>query len=188
MGIKVTTISTTEPVTLAEVKAWCRVETSDEDALITSILIPAARAIAEQESNRYIAARTVQLALDEFPSGAIDLRASAPVTAIDWVRYIDSAGVQQTIGSSNYALDDWTLTPWLLPAYGYAWPVAREQANALVIQYQAGYGATCPAEIKLAVCKYAAWSYTHRGDSENSDEAVRQEIRNAVQSVWVPVQ
>lgn len=145
MGIKVVTIATTEPVTLAEAKLHLRLDTSDEDSLITA-QIKRAREECEHLLGRSIATRTMGLYLDDFPDGAI-LLPRGPVVSIDWLRYVDTAGALQTISSANYTIDDAQVEPWLLPAYGYEWPQSREQANAVNVQYVAGF-ASCPEVIR----------------------------------------
>ena len=69
------------------------------------------------------------------------------MTAVDWVKYVDAAGTLQTIAGANYAVDDAQVDAWLLPGYGYDWPATREQANAVQIQYQAGW-TVAPASVK----------------------------------------
>ena len=59
-----------EPVTLAELKAWCRVDTSDDDALITGLGI-AAREYVEQALGRQLVTATFDLIYDAFPEAAI---------------------------------------------------------------------------------------------------------------------
>lgn len=43
-----------EPLTLEEVKVWCRVDGDDEDALIENLVIPAARQLAETRTGAAI--------------------------------------------------------------------------------------------------------------------------------------
>lgn len=136
MGVKIVTPPATEPVTLAEAKLHLRVDTDDDDAMITR-LISAARAACEHELGRSVSPQTLLLTLDAFPSGAI-LLPRGPIISVDSVGYVDLEGVLQTIAGANYALDDTQVDAWLLPAYDYEWPDSREQANAVRVQYQAG--------------------------------------------------
>lgn len=159
MGIRITVAPTVEPVTLAEAKLHLRVDVADDDALITR-LISAAREQCEQELDRAVAPQTVQLLLDAFPAGAI-LLPKGPVTAITSVQYVDTAGATQTIGSSNYALDDAQVDAWLLPAYGYDWPATRDEANAVRVTYTAGW-ATCPAAVRQWILLAVGTMYASR--------------------------
>ena len=70
MSLQLNTPPAAEPVTLAEAKAWLRVDTGDDDdALITS-LISAARARAEWHTGRAFVTQGWTLWLDCWPSGA----------------------------------------------------------------------------------------------------------------------
>jgi len=147
MGFKVIT-PPTEPVTLAEARLHLRVTDTSEDALITS-LITAARIYCEHYTQRAIGSQTLELALDEFPDGSIELPMS-PVTAITSVKYIDEAGTEQTISSANYTLDDYSHTHWVVPAVNYVWPMPICGANVVKVRYVAG-AATTPAPVLAAM-------------------------------------
>src|SRR4051794_4197557 len=56
-----------EPVTLAEAKLHCKVDFTDDDALITS-LIAAARMVCETRLRQALVTQTWVLYLDSFPS------------------------------------------------------------------------------------------------------------------------
>ena len=92
MGYQVIT-PPTEPVTLADARLHLRVTDTAEDALI-GVWITAAREACEHYTQRSIGSQTLELRLDEFPDGAIDLPRS-PVTAITSLKYIDTNGTEQ---------------------------------------------------------------------------------------------
>lgn len=173
MAVKIITPVTEEPVTLAEAKAHLRVDDPvDAGALAAenawiSQCISAAREEAEQVLDRCVAPQTLQLLLDDFPAGEI-LLPRPPVTTIDWVRYIDPNGVEQTLSGALYSLDDAGIDHWLLPAYGSGWPATRDQANAMRVQYIAGWPRSlCPAAIKSWILLRVGTLYQHReADSE----------------------
>jgi len=146
MGIKVITPPATEPVTLAEAKLHLRVDASDEDLAITSML-KAARQDCEHVLQRTIPPTVLALFLDEWPCGDVTLPLG-PVTAIDSVRYVDpTTGTLTTWASSNYVLDDTRVDALLRPAYNVTWPAARVQFGGVQIQYQAGW-ASAPESIR----------------------------------------
>lgn len=152
---------TFEPVTLAQVKANCRIDGADEDALIGT-LISAAREMAEQITGRSLATQTWERVLDAFPCGEIELY-NPPVAAIVSVKYIDLDGVEQTLDSSLYALDSDSSPAWLLPAWGTDWPTARDSANALRVRYTAGYAeGACPQAIQHWLLAMVAHAYRNR--------------------------
>jgi uncharacterized phiE125 gp8 family phage protein len=146
MGVKVITPPTVEPVTLAEAKLHLRVDTSDEDLAITSML-KAARQDCQHVLQRTIAPTVLGLFLDEWPSGDVALPLG-PVTTIDSVRYVDpTTGTLTTWAGANYVLDDTGVDALLRPAFDVSWPRARLQFGGVQIQYQAGW-ANAPESIK----------------------------------------
>lgn len=140
MALKLITAPATEPITLAEAKLHCGVDSDDLDDLITA-LIKAARQTAEHETGRPLITQTWELALDAFPDVEIAL-GKANVTSITSLTYTDSAGDDQVIASANYSLDNAdTASCWLLPAEDYEWPTPLDTANALRVRFVCGYGA-----------------------------------------------
>jgi len=154
-----------EPICLADAKNFCRVDsdnTSDDGELLR--FIRAARLYAENATARALVQTQYLMTLDRFPfpsnydralysqdqfipigptnmpfyeQFAIRLQRS-PVVAIDAVKYVDNAGVLQTLAGDQYEADLVSLQCRLLPAFGAAWPVARYQANAVQVTFTAG--------------------------------------------------
>lgn len=144
MAYKVTTAVTVEPVTLAQAKAHLNVTHTSDDTLITA-LITSAREAAEQECGRALAPQTLEMALDAFPcdlSGAIRLE-RGPVASITSIKYTDTAGVEQTISASAYALSLYGFANEVAPTYGNYWPTPQQIPNAVRIRYVTGF-VICP--------------------------------------------
>jgi uncharacterized phiE125 gp8 family phage protein len=162
MALKLITAPTEEPLTLTEAKLQCRVDGSDEDTLLTS-LITVARQMVEQRTGRAVLTQTWELALDDFPRGAIDLL-MAPVQSITSVKYIDQDGVEQTVSSSNYALDSYGVQHQVVPGYGFRWPAARDITHAVKVRFVAGYAskADVPASLKQWMLLAIATMYKNR--------------------------
>ena len=143
--IKITD-ATVEPLTLQDAKTHLN-ETLDDagnDAYI-SALITVARQAAEERLGRTLIQTTLQRVLGGFPcSDAIRLY-RPNVLAVEWVKYIDTSGVQQTLAPSDYLLEPGSEPGLLWPAYGKGWPAHRSQPGAVLVQYQAGYGTTAAA-------------------------------------------
>lgn len=139
----------TEPVTLADAKAHLRVDGTDEDAYITS-LIGVALVAAEERLERTLVSTTWRLTLDGFPD-AIKLT-MPPIVSVQSLTYLDAAGVQQTLAPADYVLDAVSEPGYLVPAPGKAWPSTQSgRINTVTVDYTAGYGATAadvPAPIK----------------------------------------
>jgi len=132
--IETVTAPTVEPITLADAKLHLRVDGTTEDAYITA-LITAARQAADHEAQRSFAARTLRLRALSFDRLELS---RGPVNAITHVRYIDPAGVQQTVPAQSYYLDRSGLVPVVRLAVGASWPTTASRADVVEVQYTAG--------------------------------------------------
>ena len=151
MGLKLITAPTVEPVTLAEVKEQLSIPDTIQDNVINRH-IPSARRYAENYTQRSLLTQTWELALDAF-SDEIELYRQ-PVQSITSVKYIDTDGVEQTLSSPNYGLDDYSPRHWLIPAIDTEWPDTHEGSNMVKIRYVTGYGdaaSDIPDDIRQAI-------------------------------------
>lgn len=177
MGLNIVTAPTLEPITLAEAKAHCRVDTSDDDALL-GVLIQAARAKAEGMMHAAIMQRTVDQTLDAFPEAEIEIAlppacngkgwnpgaAVAAPLAVTSIGYVDTAGAAQTLLNTTYTLDTSSWPYWVLPAVDTEWPATRAQANAVTLRYTTGYDAVAkvPGDIRAWLLLTVAFLYANR--------------------------
>jgi len=166
---------TVEPVSIADMRMQCRVDADDasEDALL-AIYITAARMAAEHELQRALINQTWELRIDAFPEAEIRLDKS-PAVSVSGVLYVDAAGALQTLSSGAYVLDSNTAPGWLLPADGTNWPATDDVANAVRVQFVAGYGATAdtvPANVRAWILVTAATLYAQREAIDLSGKAV----------------
>lgn len=147
MSLKLVVAPGSEPVSLAEVKAQCRVDVADDDALL-GMLIMAAREMAEHNTGRALITQTWELVVDAFPAAFV-LRKS-PIASVVSVKYIDTAGTEQTLDLADTLLDKDSEPGYLVPAYGKGWPATQSVPNAVRVRYTAGYGeaADVPSSIK----------------------------------------
>lgn len=163
MALKLITAATSLAITLAEAKLQCRVDSTDDDALITA-MITAATEMAEQETGRAIMQQTWDLTLDAFPE-AFELT-KVPVRSITSVTYIDGAGVTQTVPSTDYTVDiaDDNGPAFVVPAYGTSWPTPRDEINAVSVRFVAGYlnAASVPESLKHWIKMQVSAMYENR--------------------------
>lgn len=163
MSLKLITAPTLIPITLAEAKLHCKVDVTDDDALITS-LISAATEAAEQVTGRALLPQTFELTLDAFPDYFELTR--QPVTAITSIIYQNTAGALITLAGSAYTLDasNESGPAKVTPAYGTAWPEARADVAAVKLRYVAGYtnAAAVPESIKSWIKLQIAAMYENR--------------------------
>lgn len=172
MSLKLITAPTTEPISLTEAKSQCHVDGTDEDTLLTMFIVAARRA-AEQRTGRALINQTWELALDEW--GDEIALAYPPVSSITSVKYLDTAGVEQTLSNTVYALDTYGMEHVLRLAYNQSWPSVRETENTIKIRYVAGYGTASdvPADIKAWMLLAIGTMYANR---ESASQGASHEV------------
>lgn len=149
-----TSAPSAEPITTSEAKNHLRVDTSDDDTLIDS-LVTAAREHVEMTIGRSLITQTLKFYLDAFPlSELIDhqwyaylgIRANQiilprpPVQSVDSIEYVDTDGSTQTLSSSKYRVDKVSEPPRITEADNETWPFTDNVTNSVIITYTAGYG------------------------------------------------
>lgn len=144
MSLRLITPPTVEPVSLAEAKLSARVTHADEDAWFSEIAIPSAREEVEHQLGRALIHQTWELTLDAFPAEFIRLD-YPPLASVTVLQYVDPDGNLQTWPTPKYYVDTSIEPGQVLPAYGQEWPETRDQANAMILRYVAGYGADAAA-------------------------------------------
>jgi len=158
-----------EPVTLLEMKAHARIDTEDDDTVISGLIV-AARRWVEKFTHRALITQTFTYKIDRFP-GPITTVIELPggnVQSVTSIAYIDTDGNSQTWASTEYDAD-LTSEPALIGlAYDKSWASIREWGLPITITYVAGYGltpSTVPDELRTAVKMIASELYENREDS-----------------------
>lgn len=151
-----------EPVSLAEAKAHCRCDGSDEDVLITA-LIATARAYAESATSRAMVTQTLRSTFSRWHD-MMDLK--APLRKVTAVTYLDSSGALQTLPSTDYVFDLAELPGCITKAYAATWPSIYEHPAAAAIDFIAGYATPFTADA-------TANTLTAKGHPFANGEAVR---------------
>ena len=159
-----TVAPTVEPVTLAEAKAHARVYTDADDTELEAF-IAASRDLAEKATRRQLITATWELAADSFPAvGYIELP-RPPLQTVTHVKYLDTAGVLQTLDSALYVVDVRGLVGRVQLKSNQVWPATLEQSGAVVVTYVAGYGATgaaVPALLRQGILMRVAHWYANK--------------------------
>ena len=133
-----------------------------EDSLLLAYLF-AAMAYAQHYTGIAIGEQEVELALDQFPDGAINLPL-APAQSVTSVFYVDQIAVEQTLASTFYTLDSYGLSNWVLPVAGGNWPQTFDAANAVRVRYMAGSTTLDPA-VKAAILLTVGHLYENRQEA-----------------------
>lgn len=148
-----TTGPAVEPVTLAEAKVRCRIDTTDEDSTHTDMIV-AAREYCEGVVGRQFINATWKEYFDRFPSDEIRL-SKPPLSSVTSITYVDADGDTQTWTASLYQTDAISEPARIKPAYGESWPTTRDDTyNAITVTFVAGYGAAAsdvPPNFKQAI-------------------------------------
>lgn len=168
MGLKLIWPPAVESVTLAEAKAHLRLD-SDADDTYVSALIAAARERVELFLRRALITQTFDYTLDGFPANrrSIDLP-RPPLQSVESVKYIDTAGNQQTLPPETYVVDASSNEMGRVAlAWNQFWPITRWSINSVVIRFVAGYGdnaADVPQAIKHGILIEISNLYENRED------------------------
>lgn len=172
MGIKIIAAADTSPLTLEELRLHLKLDATngvhEDDAALQHWLNDAVM-YAQHVTGRSLGVQTLELALDSFPQGSIDLPMS-PVNSITSIKYLDTAGVLQTLDAANYSLDDYSLVSRVVPAYATIWPATQQIINAVKVRYVTGPDAL-PGAIRSALLLIIGHWYENRTPNAKADVA-----------------
>ena len=138
----------------AEVKRQLRIDTADDDALVTS-LIGAAVSYLDGWAGilgRALVTQTWAQSFSCFSGAGIMRLPLAPVQSIASITYRDSDDVEQVLAGSDYLLLADDLGDYVARPRDVSWPSTYSRADAVTIAFLAGYGDAdaVPAAIKHA--------------------------------------
>lgn len=140
-----------EPIDLAEALDHCRIDSSDSDTLLIS-LIKGAREYVENHIRRALINRTLDVRFGQF-SGVMEMP-KAPLSSVLSIKYVDVDGNEQTLDSGVYRTDS-ARDPGIVElGVDQSWPDLYNTSSPITIQIIAGYGETSddvPAPIKQAM-------------------------------------
>ena len=156
-----------EPVTRTEAKVHLRVDHTDDDAYIDS-LITMARKDAEQFLHRKLIQATITGYLDVWPDGDSIILPYGNLKSITSIKYKDTDGDQTEFSSDDYIAATETEPGQAILVYGEPWPsVTLYPSNPIEIIFVAGYGedaADVPEPLRHAIKLILADKYENRED------------------------
>lgn len=161
---KVTEAPATLPVTVDEVKLRLRIDAAD-DAADVELLVASATDHVEKYCNTPLVSRTVEVKCDSFADMAY--LPIAPVSAVESITCIDTAGDEQTVPDTVYELRAEGLSAAIVLKSGHAWPVAQT-GSRITVTATAGYDEVPPA-VKHAILLYIGDAYAVRENGSAPD-------------------
>lgn len=131
-----------EPVTLAEAKHHCRVDSTADDAYLTS-LITTVRAYVETYCDMTLAGPVqYSMKLDTFPA---EIRVPKPpmvrsgtATAVTVTYKMNATGEEATLPATDYRVDREAVPGTIRPPYSGSWPSHLADYGAITVQWWAG--------------------------------------------------
>ncbi len=185
---KLTVAASVPPITVAEAKSYMRVDISDDDALIGS-LIDSATEYYETVTRRALITQTWTLKLNGFTSCPIELT-RAPVISVSSIKYQDEYDVEQTLSTDVYAVDTDSEPGRVFLKFNQSYPATLGEINAVTITYTAGYGAAAtdvPEEYRSTIRLLVSGSYENRLDATEKKLNISPNIGWLLQSQRVTI-
>ncbi len=151
-----------EPIALAGMKAFLRVETGDDDDVITA-LIAGSRIHVEAQTRRALFTQSWRLSRDNWPADGRIKVLPAPLQSLTAARVYDEDGSTRDVDRQAFVLDRGAsavaFAPWALPVPGRL--VAGIELDVVV-----GYGEAAtdvPEPLRQAIRLLVAHWYENRG-------------------------
>jgi len=183
MSLNLKVARLTPPVTDAELKDFAKIDSTDEDALIT-ILNEVATDFIEKLLAMSLITTEWELNLDAFPI-AIDGgdcpafpdqgfgtgRAffeihRTPIQTVESIKYIDENGDLQTLAATEYDVDTKATGPSrVVESLDADWPTAENTINSVTVCFTSGFGDATdevPEPLKHIIKLYFLHLYEHR--------------------------
>ena len=161
LRLTLSTAPSTEPISTTEAKSHLRVDVSDDDTLIGTIVTSARRA-CEAHTNRALITQTWTMFMDFFPFGGADATLwegvreapetilggqaryieipKSPLASITSIKTYDDDNAASTFASSNYFVDVATEPGRVALRSGQSWPTPTRVINGVEVIFVAGYG------------------------------------------------
>jgi len=172
-SLKRATDAAVEPVSVSEAKAHLRVDTSDDDTYIGT-LITAARQWAEAYIDRTLVYTQWQMKLDTFPweveMPRPPMSQAGTTTAVSITYTISDSQTTATLSTSEYRVDRDSTPGVARTNYGGSWPSHLADQNSITVTWWGGYGPSgsdVPAAIRHAILMHVGHLYERRLAADN---------------------
>jgi uncharacterized phiE125 gp8 family phage protein len=151
-GVALVTAATQDALTLAELRAWLRIDGTASDTTITALL-GAAVEMVERDTGQVLLSSTFKMVLDGWPGDGVIRLPRHPVTAVSEIRHRNTDGDWQVIDAADYVLANVRNPPRIGLTVGASWPPVASQIGAVEITFVAGYAnpAAVPKNLTMAL-------------------------------------
>lgn len=185
-GLIVTIAATSEALSEAEIREYLRID-EDSELLTLQLLRKAAREFCENYTGRLLLDQTLTLGLDatneiynplwegervgpyiNFGKDYI-VMPTAPVREINSVTTYDDNDNATVMLASRYYVDIAREPARVVLRTGETWPSALRVANAIEVNFKAGYAnaGEIPHALKMGMLQHIAYLYDQRGDMKD---------------------
>lgn len=156
-------------VTLDEAKEHLRIDHSDDDAYITTLISVATTAVSER-LERSLGVTTWDYRIDSADiCWGFDIRLpNPPLIEVVSVKYVDADDAEQTYAPANYRAFGIGGQGGIRLTGGASWPSLRYGPEAVTIRYRAGYDEV-PEPIVQAVKLIIGQLFASRGEMVNTN-------------------
>ncbi len=172
-----------DPVSVDELKSYARIDGSNEDNLIAT-LIESATGHIEDFLGRSLINRTMTLSFDVWDKKVISLP-KPPLVSISSVVTLDEDGTETTYAATNYYVVTESIPGELVIKQSSSLPTNTvRDRGGFKITYIAGYGATAnlvPRQIRQAILQLVTLRYEKR----IADEEIPPEVVKGIQHMRV---
>jgi uncharacterized phiE125 gp8 family phage protein len=160
MALILLTESKSQLISLDEMKMHLRIDGTEQDPYLEHLL-SSARIFVEQVTGLSLVKRTWRYQFDQFPVEKVFLYLPfPPVQSITSFQYVDRNGeLKVLIEGSDFVVDLASQPARIAPLL--LWPEARNQPNAVTIDYVSGFD-SIPSSIKHAMLLLMGHWYEHR--------------------------
>ncbi len=164
MSLQLVSPPAAEPVALADAKAHLKIDTADDDALITALIV-AARTRAEWHTRRALVTQSWVLWRDTWPDAPFEIPLP-PLQSLTSITLYDLNDAATVLDPSTYRVDNSAMPARIAWKETVQPPVTPRNMNALAVAFTAGYGAAVdvPQLIREAILEIVADLYANRGD------------------------
>jgi|WetSurMetagenome_2_1015567.scaffolds.fasta_scaffold255427_1 uncharacterized phiE125 gp8 family phage protein len=163
-----------EPVSVPELKAQLRIDSDDEDMLLSSLIVTA-RIHVEQNWGLALINQGWSVFLDQWPATP-ELRVPLfPICGVRALRIYNTDNLAMDIDPADCVIHAETRSLRFISRANVDWPEALRETNGVEIAIEAGFGAApnqAPEPIRQALLLLASWWYEDRDPMSSANQCI----------------